>query len=347
MNDYPETAEIQKLINNAEHIVIMQADNPDGDSLGSALALEEIIGDLGKQPYLYCGSDIPAYLHYLPGWDRVSKELPDRFDLAIIVDTVAMSLFDNLQRSGSMNHLQTKPVIILDHHGGEVSIPFARVVCNKPVVATGQLIYELSHQCDWPLNLAAKRVLVSAIMADSLGLTVAATSARTFHIVGEMVEDGVDIALLEQQRRELGRRPTELIHYKGELLQRVEFYADDRIATITIPWQEIKTYSVLYNPPMLVLDDMRNTTSTAVAIAFKLYSDGHVTAKIRSNYGYPVAAQLAERFGGGGHAYASGFKMEDGRPFGDIKTECIRYTTELLDNLDKENTHEAVQHTDS
>ncbi|HUS26584.1 MAG TPA: DHH family phosphoesterase [Nevskiaceae bacterium] len=345
---YPETEQIQRILAEAQRIVIMQADNPDGDSLGSALALEHIIGDLGKQPYLYCGADIPSYLSYLDGWDRVNKDLPSQFDAAIIVDTSADSLFENLGRGGQKGWLANKPVIVIDHHPGEATIPFATAICNQPAVATGEIIYELARQLDWPLNLTAKNMLATAIMSDSLGLTTEATSARSIHIIAELVEGGVGIAALEHKRRELSRKTPELLRYKGELLQRIEYAADNRIATITIPWEEIQKYSPLYNPSMLVIDDMRNTTGTHLAIAFKLYSDGHVTAKLRANYGWGVAGKLAEHMGGGGHPYASGFKVElKGRPFNEIKSECIQVATELLDNLEQEKKHETAQHADA
>jgi bifunctional oligoribonuclease and PAP phosphatase NrnA len=344
MNDYPETTEIKEIVTAAQKIVILQADNPDGDSLGSALALEEILGKLGKEPVLYCGADIPSYLHYLDGWDRITKDLPPQFDAAIIVDTSAVSLLENLQKTKQQGWLATKPVIVIDHHASEGTIPFAKVICNKPVVATAEVIYELVQQCGWPLNLNAQNMLVTAIMSDSLGLTVAATTARTFHIVGELVAGGVNIAALEQKRRELMRKSPELVHYKGELLERVEYHADNRIACVTIPWTEIQQYSPQYNPSMLVIDDMRMTANTAVAIAFKCYGDGHTTAKIRCNYGFGIASKIAEHFGGGGHIYASGFKVEKGRPFNELKSECIRFTTELLDTLNESQDHEAIQH---
>ena len=59
---------IKDSISGAQHIVIIQADNPDGDSLSSALALEEIIGDLGKDVSLYCAVMVPDYLKHLTGW---------------------------------------------------------------------------------------------------------------------------------------------------------------------------------------------------------------------------------------------------------------------------------------
>lgn len=339
---YPEAQAIADIINSAQRIVIIQADNPDGDSLGSALALEHALGDMGKDPYLYCGVEIPSYLTYLPGWDRVQHELPSKFDASIIVDTSAVSLLDTLERSPMRNQLAHKPCIVLDHHAVELTIPYATVVCNKPAVATGEVIYELAMELGWPLNLEAKEMIATAIMADSLGLITEATSARSIHIIGELVEGGVSLAELEHARRTLMRKSPELTRYKGELLQRVEYYGDDRVATITIPWEEIETYSPQYNPSMLVMDDMRMTTNTAIAIAFKTYKDNKVTAKIRCNQDAPIAAELAKHFGGGGHAYASGFKVQDGRPYNEIKSECISKAIELLDQREQETINETV-----
>jgi nanoRNase/pAp phosphatase (c-di-AMP/oligoRNAs hydrolase) len=96
---------------------------------------------------------------------------------------------------------------------------------------------------------------------------------------------------------------------------------------------------------MLVMDDMRMTTNTEVAIAFKTYKDDRITAKIRCNNGAPVAGKLAEHFGGGGHVYASGFKVQDGRPFNEVKSECLRYASELLSNLEQDTPNETLQYT--
>lgn len=328
---YPEAEQIAELIGNAQNIVIMQADNPDGDSLGSALALEHILGEMGKEPYLYCGIDMPSYLHYFAGWDRVNKELPHQFDLTIIVDTSSDDLFETLKTSDQRKWVASKPCIALDHHNVEAGIPYATVMCNHPVVATGELIYELAQQLNWPLNQAAKEMVASSIMSDSLGLVSEGTQARSIHIIGDLVESGVSLAKLESNRRELMRKSPELLHYKGDLLKRIEYHADNRIAMISFPWEEIQKYSPIYNPSMLVMDEMRQSEGTDIAIAFKVYRDGKITAKIRANFGIGIAGELAKHFGGGGHKYASGFKISDGRPFNEVKSECIKVTTELLD----------------
>jgi phosphoesterase RecJ-like protein len=348
MTTYPQAQSIADLLAKAEHIVILQADNPDGDSLGSALALEHILGDMGKEPYLYCGVDMPSYLTYLPGWDRVQKDLPPQFDLSIIVDTGADSLFEHLNKSPQKQWITKRPCVVIDHHATDMTITYATVDCTQVAVAAGEVIYELAQQLQWPLNLEAKKLLATTILSDSLGLTTEATTARSIHIIGELVESGVSIAEIEERRRDLMRKAPELVRYKGQLLQRVEYTADNRIATVTIPWNEIEQYSPQYNPSMLVIDDMRMTTGAHIAIAFKTYQGTRITAKIRCNYGYAIAKDLAEHFGGGGHVYASGFKVQDGRPFNEIKSECIAYATELLANLEHEKrdtSDETIQHT--
>lgn len=329
---YKEAEQIQRILATAQRVVVLQADNPDGDSLGSALALEQILDDLGKEPILYCGVDIPQYLRYLPGWDRVVNELPAQFDASIIVDTSADNLFETLEKSGQKKRLTSKPCIVIDHHDVDSTISFATVVCNYPAVATGEIIYELAQQLGWPLNHSGKEMIATAIMADSLGLITEATSARSIHIVAELVESGVSLAQLDHARRSLQRKSPELVRYKGQLLQRIEYFADNRVASVTIPWPEIERYSPQYNPSMLVIEDMRMTTATEIAIAFKTYDHGRITAKIRCNQTAPIAGELAKHFGGGGHAFASGFKVE-GREFATIKAECITKAAELLDQL--------------
>ncbi len=331
MSEYHEFVELQAAVDNSTKIVIVQADNPDADSLASALALEQIFGDLQKQTFLYCGVDMPGYLRYIPGSDRISSELPKQFDLSVIVDTSSDSLLEQLDKTGSKGWLAAKPCVIIDHHATAATIKFANIVINRRAVATAEVIYEAAISLKWPVNPAAKDLLAIGIMSDSLGLTSESTSARSIHIMAELVEAGVAMAELENARRESMRREPELIPYKGQLLERVEFLDNGRIAAITIPQDELDKYSPLYNPPMLVLDDMRLARGTDLAVAFKTYRDGKITAKIRCNFGVGIADKLAEHFGGGGHPYAAGFKVLGGRDLSQLKSEFIKVAADLLD----------------
>ncbi|MDL2342160.1 MAG: DHH family phosphoesterase [Patescibacteria group bacterium] len=329
---------LKSIVAKAQHIVVVQADNPDGDSLGSALALEHILGDLGKTVTLYCGVDMPGYLQYLTGWDRVQNQLPNTFDASIIVDASTLSLLEKLQSSGELGWLATKPCAILDHHEKvENIVPFAQVIINEHTrSSTGELIYWLAKELDWTVSVAAGEGLMTAILGDTQGLSNQLASADTYTVMAELVASGVDRPALEERRRELSKMPATIYNYKGLLLQRTEFVVEGHIAVITIPQTEINSFSPLYNPAPLIQGDMLQTIGVQVAIVLKHYADGKVTGAIRCNPGYGVGAELAEHLGGGGHAFASGFKVT-GKAYPDVKADCLQYCQQLLSALPTSN----------
>lgn len=345
--NYPEATSINELLGNAKVIVVLQADNPDADSLGSSLALEHILGDMGKNVHLYCAVDMPGYLHYLRGWDRVSRELPKQFDASIIVDASTLTLFEKLQQNGEKGWVAAKPCIVLDHHGSVMNhIDFATVsLLDEQSSSCSELIYNLAKQLNWHISPEAGTFLMTGILADTQGLANDLASAHTYRVMAELVELGVNRPELEELRREYNRMPESIFRYKAKLIERTEIAANGRIAYVTVPYPEINTYSPLYNPVPLIQNDMLSTSGVQMAIVFKQYEDGKVTGAIRANVGYGVADKLAKHLGGGGHPYASGFKIERGRPFNEIKSECIEFATQLLDNLDKETPDETLQHT--
>jgi len=321
------------IIGKAQKIVIIQADNPDADSLGSALALEHILGDLGKEPYLYSGTDVPTYLRYLEGWDRVQLELPNNFDASIIVDASTMSLLEKMTQAGYQKRLATKPCIVLDHHASvENLVPFATVMLNdhENVSSAGELVYRVTKELGWPLSVEAQTCLMTAILGDTQGLSNQLARAETYRVMAEMVEDGVNRPALEELRREAGKMPRTIFTYKARLIARTEFAAEGRIAWVSVPQVEINEYSPLYNPGPLVQGDMLQTAGVEVAIVLKQYDDGKVTGAIRCNPTAGIAADLAVQMGGGGHAFASGFKVTDGRSFEQIKNDCLEIAEGLL-----------------
>ena len=297
-------------INNAQKIVVVQAENPDGDSIGSSLALEEILSDLGKNIQLHCPVDTPKYLRYIHGWDRINSDFDTNADLAIIVDTNAELLISkSLSMPGVRHFLETHPVIVLDHHATDSTLTFDATHANQPVVAAGELIYNLAHTAGWAINPQAAENMLIAIMSDSLGLTTQNTTADSFRVAGELTALGASNSASEERRREFMKKSPEILAYKGRLIERIEYLLDGKLAIIHIPWEEIQKYSDQYNPSVLVLDEMRLVEGVEVACAIKTYPDGKLTGKLRSNM--PVSEQIAGYFGGGGHAYAAGFRVYD------------------------------------
>ncbi|MCA9342967.1 DHH family phosphoesterase [Candidatus Saccharibacteria bacterium] len=324
--------QLKEIINDSKYIVIAQADNPDGDSLASALALEDILHRMGKEPYMYCAVDMPNHLRHLSGWDRVNKDMPKTFDAGIIVDTSSRKLFEIADKNGELQWILAKPLIVIDHHDIKSTIDATVNYSNVNAVSTGEVIYDLAKQLDWPLTTNSGKMIATSILSDSLGLMTEQTTPKSIRIIADLVELGVNLPEMEEARRAAMKKSEALVRYKGKLLQRIEYFEETSIATVTIPWEEIEKYSPEYNPSILVLDDMRLTQGTKVAIAFKTYPNNRITAKIRANYGYPIAQALAEHFGGGGHKLASGFKVNNSN-FDLVKKECIEVASQLLKNM--------------
>jgi phosphoesterase RecJ-like protein len=302
---------------------------------------------MGKSTYLYCAVDMPGYLRYMHGWDRIFNELPSQFDASIIVDASTMTLLEKLEQSGHMGWLSNKPCIVLDHHQTvEKIVPFATIMINDHTRASaGELIYMLAKQLGWPVSKQAQEFIMTSILGDTQGLSNQLASAETYRIMAEMVESGVNRPALEELRREFGKMPPEIFRYKAQLIQKTQFAAEGRLATVEIPQDEINKYSPLYNPAPLIQNDILQTSGVLLAVVFKVYADGKITGAIRSNPTAGVAAELAEHMGGGGHAFASGFKIDGGRPFNEVKSECISFATQLLDKIHEGNPDETVQHT--
>lgn len=326
-----EIEQIKTIIDQATQIVVVQADNPDGDSLASSLALEQILEELGKKVYLYCAVDMPGYLKHMTGWDRVQQNLPSNFDASIIVDTSSLTLLEKLGATGERNWLAAKPSIVLDHHAqSDSSIDFATVLINDDQASsTGELIYKVAKAANWPVDVTAGEFIMNAILSDTQGLTNDLASADTYRTLADLVDAGVYRPKLEEARRLLSRMDPRIFKYKAKLIERTEFLADGVFAYIEIPQKEITEFSPLYNPAPLIQPDMLQTEGVGIAIVVKQYDDGRITGAIRCNQGFEIAAKVAEKLGGGGHPYAAGFKVLDKRPLSDVKAVCEAAVKEL------------------
>lgn len=328
---------VKQCLAEAKSIVVIQPENPDADSLGSAIALEEMIGTLpGKSVSLFCAIDMPKYLHYIDGWARVDKEWTGQYDLAIIVDTNTEALLVKaLETPGVRHFFETHSVLVIDHHlegdEGDNDLPFAHeLILDDKAAATSELLYAIAVQLGWTINESAAESMLASILGDTLGLSTQSVNERTIATVAALMKHGAHPADVEKKRREFMEKPADILAYKGDLIKRIEYHCDGRLATVHIPWEDIEAYSDRYNPSVLVLDEMRLVEGVDVAIAIKTYPDGKLTGKIRANM--PVCDQIAGYFGGGGHAYSAGFKIYE--DYNKTLSEIITATNTALQQYD-------------
>lgn len=322
---------LAELTNQAKIILVLQPEKPDTDSIGASLALEQILGDLGKEVVMYCQDPVPEYLRIFDGWDRIQDEFPTKFDFTIAVDFGDPQQMERTLAKHSPA-LQGRPFVILDHHKTRKPMAFESIdIIDPDTAATGELIVKVCSILNWPINLAAATAIVPAILADTLGLSTPTTTADTVEAVAAMVRIGVDLSELRRRREIAGALDPDLLGYKGQLLQRVEYFADGRIAIAVITPEELKTYAERHDPADLINQELRTVKGVQIAAIMRDYDSSLYGRKIKISMraNLPIAAKAASHFGGGGHDQAAGCTVE-GRPADEVKKELIEVITPLL-----------------
>ena len=320
-----------EFVKDKNRICVIQAENPDGDSLGSAIALDYLLSD--KEVSLYCPVDVPKYLRYFTDWSRVTNEFDFKADGYIIVDTAAEVLLSKLlDDSAIKNRLYNAPVLVIDHHEtpDDLNFPHDSIIEVRPACA--ELIYSIAKDQNIEINVEAAEVIFQGILSDTLGLTSSSVTAETFEIAADLTRLGAVISDLEDRRREFMKKSPRILDYKADLIKRIEYSLDGELATVHIPWDDIREYSDEYNPNVLILEEMRLVEGVKVAVAVKNYPDGKVTGKIRTASEAPIAEKIAGYFGGGGHPQAAGFRTYD-TTYEEVVRDLVKIVPELLSDV--------------
>lgn len=328
-------------IRDKKKICIIQAENPDGDSMGSAIALDYLLD--GFKVSLYCPIDIPKYLHYFDDWSRVTNEFDFKADGYIIVDTASTILLSKLLDDTAIkNRLYAAPVLAIDHHETPDDLDFKHDVIIEIKPACAELIYEIAKNRNINIPTPAAEAIFQGIMSDTLGLTSGMVTDRTFEICAELTRLGANIAELEEKRREFMKKSPRILDYKADLIKRIEYSLDGTLATVHIPWDDIREFSDEYNPNVLILEELRLVEGVKVAVAIKTYPDGKVTGKIRCTPDAAIAEKIAGYFGGGGHPFAAGFRTYDTN-YEEVLADLVKIVPELLQEYNNgEKDHEAI-----
>ena len=318
-------------IKNKSNLCIIQAENPDGDSLGSALALEVLLKD--KQVSQFCPVNIPKYLRYYKDWSKIASDIDYQADGYIIVDTAAEILLSKLLDDLTIkNLLYTKPVFVIDHHETPDDLDFPHQSIIEHLPSCTNVIYNIAKQTNLPIDQTAAEYIFQGLLSDTLGLTSAGVTSDTFRIAADLQDLGANISDLEEKRKEFMKKSQRILAYKAELIQRIDYSLEGQLSTIHIPWEEIQEYSDEYNPNVLILEEMKMVEGVKVAVAIKTYPDGKLTGKIRSSV--PISDKIAGFFGGGGHPYAAGFRIYDTN-YQDTLRELVSCTLKLIETYDR------------
>jgi len=277
---------------------------PDGDALGSQLALGLSLKQLGKDVRIWNEEGMLEKYRFLPNANLLTKPPaePEDVDVAIALDTAIQNrLGTTLPAVRS-----AKLWINIDHHPSNPGYGDLAYIDPK-APATGQILFELIKSEKFPIDAAVAENLYVAISTDTGSFQYPNTTARTLEIAAELVRAGVDVGRVSQLIYEnYPRRRVELLR---DLLGTMRFDANDRVASFSLSLATAKKLGVLPEDNEGLIDHLRAIRGVIVAVFLEELPEGKVRVSMRSKSEKVDVCAICEKFGGGGHVLAAGARV--------------------------------------
>lgn len=291
-------------IKNKDRFLITTHVNPDGDGIGSALALGEILQLMGKEVVYYCESPIPDQYLFLPGVDQFKKELvgSERFNVVIVVDC------GDLGRVGDASEKiePAETVINIDHHVTNRIKGESRLV-DPTACASAEIVYLLIKELDRPITLSVALNLYTAILTDTGSFRFSNTNGAAFRICEEMVKLGVVPHVVAQQV--YGTYSVGRLRLLNEVLNSLEVSSNRIFAMVTVTLAMMAKTGTGPEDINGFVDYPRFIKGTEFSALIQEIAENRLHVSLRSK-GKVDVAEIAKRFGGGGHYNASGYNAE-------------------------------------
>jgi phosphoesterase RecJ-like protein len=305
----PERAaahELAALLVPGTRVVLTTHVNPDGDGLGSEVALAHLLRDMGLDPVIANPSPTPERFAFLfqslPGVDRSATAVKEirRANLVIVLDIADQSRLGQL---GDEVRERKVPVACIDHHTGGGHLPPGPRIVDSTAAATGELIFLLARDLDRPVTREIAHAIYVAIVTDTGSFRFSNTTPRTLRVAAELLELGADPeeVYLEVYASAPPGRPRLL----AETLQTLVIEDDAGIAWMTVPPGALERHGVEADDLDGIVEHARAVKGVRLAILFRNVSGGRIKVSFRSVGTVDVAA-LARTMGGGGHTKAAG-----------------------------------------
>ena len=289
-----------KMVDEAETIAIASHVNPDGDNLGSSLALRRSLEKYGKDIEVIAIDPIDDYLKFLPELDQYKEASRDKYDLFIIVDC---SEFDRIGHATEIAKRSDK-TIVMDHHvGGKINCDLNMIYDTSP--ATCEIVYEVIDRLDLPMDETIGTLLFTGLCTDTGRFMYSNVTEYTFRAAGSLISSGVDYEYIYGNLYQ--SQPVSVMQFHNEVIAKAEFF--DKKAFAIASKELVNKHKVQMGDAESIVNKLRDLKEVNVAMIVKEYDDGEYKVSLRSKTA-DVAA-VARANGGGGHIKASGFSIFD------------------------------------
>ncbi|MEE2710726.1 MAG: bifunctional oligoribonuclease/PAP phosphatase NrnA [Gemmatimonadota bacterium] len=298
--------EIERVIESNQTFVVTSHVNPDGDSIGSALALCEFLKSLGKEAVVMTSDATPMVYQWLdPDGEMIAPATEDDFGTITSADAVFILDVNSWERLGSIGEPirdATAVKAVIDHH------PFRNEITPVTVVDTGacstaELIFDLITAQGGPMSRRAAIGLYTGILTDTGSFRFANTSPIAHKITSSLLDAGVEPAnvydLVYNQNSEARTR------LMGRVLSGISFARNGQVAWLSVSQDMIVGAGASPEDTSGFVDSTMTIAGVEIGIIFVEAPDGRIRISLRSR-GNKDVNRVAENLGGGGHRNASG-----------------------------------------
>lgn len=316
--------EIIKKIKSARTIAIFMHDSPDGDCMGSAVALEETCKMLNKNVELIVQDRIPKRFSPIMGEKRVEKIIMPKegkmYDLAILVDCAdPKRTVPNLKKI-------SKTLIVIDHH--PIDKPYGDLYLYSPVAATGMIIFDIIKSLVTPTTTIATAIYFS-IVSDTGGFKNDNMDSNVHRVCSELMDMDADIKSI---KRIFETKSLSFVKLLGCVLKNVQLDKKYKITTLMVTRDQIKESGASDNEVAMLIDYIRDIDSSDISF---LFIEGYSNIRVRARSNFSSVKNILSHFGGGGHEKAAGCAI-DSINIEYVKDQIVSYTKKYIDN-----THES------
>lgn len=310
--------EFKSIVDSASNIAIVSHVNPDGDNLGSSLALRRSLELYGKTCEVVGFDSVDEYLKFLPEIDHYKEASQKAYDLLIILDC---SEFDRIGPAIEIAKASKKTVVIDHHVGGKMTCDLNLIYDDAP--ATCELIFEIIDKLKLPIDKTIGSLIYTGICTDTGRFMYSNISQYTFEVAGKLLELGIDYEYI--YRNLYQSKPINVMQFENEVIDKTKFF--DKKAFAIASKEVVSKHKVEMGDAETIVNKLRDLNEVDVAMLLKEYGDGEYKVSLRSKK--TDVGKVARENGGGGHIKASGFTI-----FDNSLQNAAEKALEILENLD-------------
>lgn len=298
--------QIGEVLRSHQSFVLLSHVRPDGDAIGSQLALGFSLLAMGKSVRMINEDGLPENLAFLAGSERIESPPVEPLDVevAIALDTATRP---RLGEAALHAASKAKLWLNIDHHISNPKYGDLNLI-DATSPATGEILYDLITALDLPLPPETRDAIYVAVSTDTGSFQYPSTTARTYEMAADLVRRGLDVGTINSQTYD--ENPYRRLELMRALLNTLERSPDGIVAHWELREQTRLDLALRPEDSEGLIDVIRAIRGVQVAVFFEDLPDGKVRVSMRSKDRELDVCKIAMEFGGGGHALAAGIRMK-------------------------------------